>query len=404
MAPRNARRALASLAVAVPLGLAGAAALAGDGAPAGSEQAIAEKLQDEDAAVEASVRAASERLRPSIVEVEEIGAMPEKVETPAKDDQGSGGSAEGVIAKKGFKQAFGPSTGVAVAKDLVVTSTFAVKREPRHIFVTRHDGKAFVATPLGRDEGRMILLLRVEGADLTPAPVAARDAIKVGRYAISLGRGLGTQEPALSLGIVSAVDRIGGRAIQTSGKVSPANYGGPLATIDGEVMGVLVPLTAFGGMAGVDLYDSGIGFAVPLQDVKELLPRLEKGEKLKPGFLGVAVDQARTEDGVLVEGVQPGSAAEKAGIKAKDVIVEIDGKPVQAYFQLHHALGRGLAGDKVKLVVERNGKKKTLEVTLGEVPEQPPPGTPPRMPPPPGPGPGPGPGPNPPDQPKDDPQ
>jgi serine protease Do len=355
----------------------------------------ASKIKAEDAAVEAAVRAAIARVSPSIVEVETLGGMPDKIESPKEDPNGPNGTTDGVLAKKGFKQAFGPSTGIAVAKDLVVTSTFAFKRTPRHIFVTRKDGKSFVATLLGQDESRLLALLRVEGADLAPAPEAKRESIKVGRFAIALGRGLGATEPAVALGIVSATDRIGGKAIQTSAAVSPINYGGPLISIDGEVMGMLAPLTAMGSMGGVELYDSGIGFAVPLEDVRALLPRLEKGETLKPGFLGVSVDQGRTEDGVLVETVQPGSGAEKAGLQAKDLIVAVGGKPVQAYFQLHYALGRLSAGDKVKLEIDRGGKKIEVEVTLGEPPAQP--VGPPHMPGMPGPGPQPpAPGPAPP--------
>src|SRR5581483_2340310 len=135
------------------------------------------------------------------------GALPEKIEAPKSSDDvpGQGGSVEGVLAKSGFKQAQGPSTGVAIAKDLVVTSTFAFTEKPRHVFVTRSDGKSFVAHVLGRDESRMIALLKVEGADLVPAKPAPRASWQVGRFAAALGRGLGTKEPPVSLAVVSAI-------------------------------------------------------------------------------------------------------------------------------------------------------------------------------------------------------
>ncbi len=327
---------------------------------------LEKKTREGDAGIEAAARAALARVRPAIVEVETIGAMPEKVEAAHDDPNAPGGTQDGVLAKKGFKQAFGPSTGVAVGKELVITSTFALKREPRHVFVTRADGKSFVATVLGKDEARMIALLKVPGAELTPAPEARSASIKVGGTALSIGRGYGTDAPAVSQGIVSAVGRQSGRAIQTSANVSPACYGGPLVSIDGEVMGVVVPLAGMGGMAGVDLYDSGIGFAIPMEDIRALLPRLEKGETLKPGMLGITADMGRTEEGVEVETIQPDSTAAKMGLRSKDVIVEIDGKPIKGIGQLSQAIGRHVAGDKVKLVVERNGASSEYEGDLGE--------------------------------------
>jgi serine protease Do len=354
-----------TVALSVAALLAGALSLASAEDPPPAAPAV--DTAPDDAAVEAALKKAVARVEPSIVEIETLGSLPEKIEAP-KEGEEPKGSAEGVLAKAGFKQAQGPSSGIAVAKDLVVTSTFCLEDRPRHIFVTRADGRSFVAEPLGRDESRKIILLKVEGAELTPAVAAPRESWKVGRFAIALGRGLGTSEPSVSLGIVSATQRIGGKAIQTSASVSPACYGGPLATIEGEVLGVLVPLTAFGGQAGVELYDSGIGFAIPLTDVLELRPRLERGDVLKPAFLGIGIDQGRTEDGVLVESVQPGSAAQKAKLRPKDIIIEVDGKPIQAFFQLHQELGRRSAGETIRLGLLRKGKKREVEITLGEPP------------------------------------
>jgi serine protease Do len=358
-----------------------------------AQDELERKTREGDVGFEAAARGALARVAPSVVEVETIGAMPEKVEAPKEDPNAPGGSQDGVIARRGFKQAFGPSTGVVLGKDLVITSMFALKREPRHIFVTRADGKSFVATLLGRDEARMIALLKVPGADLTPAPEAASASILVGRTALSIGRGHGAEAPTVSQGIVSAVGRSSGRAIQTSANVSPACYGGPLVSIDGEVMGVIVPLAGMGGMAGVELYDSGIGFAIPMEDVRRILPRLEKGETLKPGLLGITADMGRTEEGVEIETVQPDSAADKMGLKPKDVISEVDGRAIKGFGQLSQALGRHSAGDKVTLVVNRDGSISEYEGELGEAPKEvaprhPPipeqPGPNPPMPPPPG--------------------
>ncbi|MEZ0228081.1 MAG: S1C family serine protease [Planctomycetota bacterium] len=357
-----------------------------------AEDEVAKKTSEGDAAIEAAARRAVEKAAPAIVEIETLGAMPDKVEAPKDDPNAPGGTSDGILAKKGFKQAFGPSTGVVVGKELVITSTYALKREPRHIFVTRSDGKSFVATVLGKDEARMLALLKVPGADLTAGAEAKKDTIKVGRTALAVGKGYGVGTPTVSQGLVSAVDRASGKAIQTSANVSPACYGGPLVSLDGEIMGVCVPLAGMGGQAGVELYDCGIGFAIPIEDVRAILPRLEKGETLKPAFLGVVVDQGRTEDGILIESVQPKSPADKAGLEDEDVIIEVDGKKAVGHHVLNHAIGKRSAGDKLKLVVLRGKERVELEAKLAEAPKTPPrPKGPPGMP-----GPGGRPGPNPP--------
>ena len=224
------------------------------------------------------------------------------------------------------------------------------------------------------------------------AAEAKKDTIKVGRTALAVGKGYGVGTPTVSQGLVSAVDRASGKAIQTSANVSPACYGGPLVSLDGEIMGVCVPLAGMGGQAGVELYDCGIGFAIPIEDVRAILPRLEKGETLKPAFLGVVVDQGRTEDGILIESVQPKSPADKAGLEDEDVIIEVDGKKAVGHHVLNHAIGKRSAGDKLKLVVLRGKERVELEAKLAEAPKTPPrPKGPPGMP-----GPGGRPGPNPP--------
>ncbi len=120
-----------------------------------------------------------------------------------------------------------------------------------------------------------------------PARGARRRTSEIGQWAIALGRTLdpnADQPPSVSVGIISALDRIWGKAIQTDAKVSPTNYGGPLVDLDGRVQGVLVPASprAEGETAGFEWYDSGIGFAIPLEDVNAVLPRLKEGKDLQP--------------------------------------------------------------------------------------------------------------------------
>ena len=179
--------------------------------------------------------------------------------------------------------------------------------------------------------------------------------------------------PSISVGIVSAVHRVWGKAIQTDAKISPNNYGGPLVDIEGRVMGVLVPLSPMASdvLAGVEWYDSGIGFAVPLEDIDRVLPRLEKGEDLYGGLLGISMKGIDIyADPPILAAVEPNSPAYLAGLKPGDTVIEIDGRKIVRQAELRHRLGPHYAGDKVKLVVQRGNERleKTVELAAKLLP------------------------------------
>ena len=154
-----------------------------------------------------------------------------------------------------------------------------------------------------------------------------------------------SQAPNISVGIVSGLNRIWGKAIQTDAKISPSNYGGPLVDIQGRVLGVLVPLSpdSTDNVAGVEWYDSGIGFAITLSHVNSVLPRLTQGQDLKPGILGVNLNSRDiyTQPPVIA-GCRPNSPAYKAGFKAADRIIEIDGRPIERAGSVAQANGSPL--------------------------------------------------------------
>src|SRR5439155_13906927 len=171
-----------------------------------------------------------------------------------------------------------------------------------------------VATVVATDQTRMLTLLKVQ-ANGFPVPAAApKSGIRIGHTAIAVGRTLAAnidQPPSVSVGIISALQRIWGKALQTDAKVSPTNYGGPLVDLTGRVQGVLVPASprAEGETAGVEWYDSGIGFAVPLEDVNAVLDRLKQGKDLKKGLLMGLTLEGGNEFGTepVVTGVAQGS-------------------------------------------------------------------------------------------------
>ena len=265
----------------------------------------------------------------------------------------------------------GPTTGVVVSEDgYLITSSFNFLSKPASILVTLPDGRRFPADLIASDKSKMLTLIKIEQSGMTPIAAAPKGDLAVGQWAIALGRTYDNAFPSISVGIVSALNRIWGRAVQTDAKVSPVNYGGPLVDLQGRAIGILVPLSPQGGgeAAGVEWYDGGIGFAIPMVDVLAVLDRLKAGEELKPGLMGVSFEAMGPLAGAArIDRVRPLSPADEAGLLVDDVIVEADGKPIDRVPALQHVLGAKYAGESVALVVKRG--EETRDVTLELVAE-----------------------------------
>ncbi len=259
------------------------------------------------------------------------------------------------------------TTGVIVTPDgFILSSAFNFAAEPSSILVELPDGRRLPARLIATDHARMLTLLAVEATDLTPIQTATADDIRVGQWAIALGRTYDSPIPSISVGIISAVNRIWGRALQTDAKVSPVNYGGPLLDVSGKALGILVPLSPSGTdeVAGVEWYDSGIGFAVPMDDALSSAKRLMDGKDLRPGLMGITFARGPFGGKPVIDRVRVNSPAAEAGLKTGDMIVEADGTPVRRDADVRTALGRKYAGDAVTLAVERDGKKISAELKL----------------------------------------
>lgn len=283
------------------------------------------------------------------------------------------GGADMVVAgPKGqvLRKALGPTTGVIVdANGLIITSAYNFLNNPPTILVrlAGQAGEPLVATRVATDKSRMLTLIKVDAKNLpVPAFVPKKD-IKEGQLAIALGRALDVKmdkAPAVSVGVISAVNRVWGKAVQTDAKISPINYGGPICDIQGRVQGILIPASPNGNdeTAGTEWYDSGIGFAIPMEDVLAVLPRLKQGKDLQKGILGVGMKSqdiysALPEIGAIAKG----SPAAKAGLKVGDVILEIEGKPVERMAQIQHILGVKYEGDKIALKYRRGKEVKEIK-------------------------------------------
>ncbi len=262
----------------------------------------------------------------------------------------------------------GPTSGVVVSSDgFIISSSFNFVAKPASILVTLPDGRRLAAKLVANDRLRLLTLLKVEADGLIPAKPAPRDQIKVGQWSLALGRTLDNSTPSLSVGIISAVNRIWGKAIQTDAKTSPVNYGGALIDIEGRVLGVIAPLspTGSGEMAGVEWYDGGIGFAIPLDDVYASLDQLKQGTDLMPGLMGITFAGGQSLNvPAIVDHVRYNSPAQLAGLKTNDRIVEADGEKIQRVAQFKRVLGRKYAGEFMKLVVARNEELLPLDMTL----------------------------------------
>lgn len=309
-------------------------------------------------AEEAAFRAAVDRVAPAVLRIEPLAL------TAAE------GSAEAAAGR-------GPSTGFVIAKGRIVTTAFAVPDDVDSAIVVLPDGGRRAATVRGRDASRGLVLLAVDDLpDVPEAEPVARGELRPGQWAIAVGRGWDAARPSVAVGIVSATDRVWGKAVQTDASVSPMNYGGLLVDIAGRVIGILAPLPAdtAGMTEGTELYDAGIGFAVPLEDVLAILPRLERGESLVPGVLGIGY---RSRDAIngepVIASVRQGSPAAEAGLEPGDRIVRIGERMVRRIADARHAIAPRYAGDAVAVTVERGGGKElqTIEARATLVEELP---------------------------------
>jgi serine protease Do len=312
--------------------------------------AICFAADDLDALRRNAVKDAVERVAPSVVRIETIGGL-EQVED--------------------VQFGAGPTTGLIVdPHGYIVSSAFNFINKPSSIIVRLPNGTRKPARLVATDRVRMIVLLKIDaGAPLPVCEIAPEAEMRVGQWTIALGRTFEGEQPNISLGILSAKDRVWGKALQTDASVSPNNYGGPLVDIRGRVMGVLVPLSpeAADEMAGYEWYDSGIGFAVPAQHIQRTLPRLKKGEDLLQGLVGVSMQSPNiyTSQPVIAS-CRANSPAAAAGLKPGDRILEVEGRKIARTVEFREEINRRYAGDKIELAVMRDNKLLTRELTLAD--------------------------------------
>ncbi len=312
---------------------------------AASRAAAAEDL---DALEQKALSDAVDRVAPSVVRIETVGGL-ERVD----------------------KVLFGagPTTGLVVdSSGYILSSAFNFVNKPASILVRFPDGSRKPAKLVARDHNCQVVLLKIE-PDRRDACAGSRAlaGMRVGQWCVAVGRTFEEQRPNMAVGIFSAMGRVGGKALQTDAPTSPNNYGGPLVDIRGRVMGVIVPLSpqSVQEIAGIEWYDSGIGFAIPLESLQAVLPKLKKGQDLYSGIAGIFLQsKSPLGDDTAIASVRPNSPAAKAAFKAGDRIVEIGGRKISRTSEIKQEISRHYAGDKVHFVVLRGDKRIEADLVL----------------------------------------
>jgi serine protease Do len=302
----------------------------------------------------------ADQLKPALVHVR-VRRAPGK----DKDDEGPGEPRR--------------STGSGFVIDpngLIVTNAHVVE-DAESMQVRLADGRRFTGKVVGQDSRVDLALVRIDGVSNLPTlPLGDSNRLRVGEFVLALGHPFGLEQ-SVSFGIVSrkgaplTVAAPGFDFIQTDAAINPGNSGGPLVNMAGQVVGV-------NSMAA---RNGSIGFAIPSNLVKLLVPQLATKGKVEWGWLGVSIDEVGEDDigrlklrdakGVLVRRVMPGEPADQGGVQADDVIIGLDGTALEAPRDLQRLVSTTPVGKRVRVVVLRAGEQKEMEITIGRYRDRP---------------------------------
>ena len=288
------------------------------------------------------------------------------------------------------KQDVGGGSGFIVSPDgLIVTNKHVVYDKTAEYTVFTNDGKKYPAKVLARDSVNDVALIKIDATDLKAATLGDSDSVKLGQTAIAIGNALGEFRNTVSVGVISGLSRsvtAGGEGfgnetiqgvIQTDAAINPGNSGGPLLNLRGEVIAMN---TAVASGA------QNIGFAIPINQAKRAIESVKKTGTIKTPYIGVryllidediaAKEKLSMTEGAIVRGNSDGPAvvkkspADKAGIRAEDIIISVNGDKITATSSLSQLIQKYNVGDTVSLEVRRGDKTLTIKITLEERPAE----------------------------------
>ncbi len=272
----------------------------------------------------------------------------------------------------------GLGSGFIVSDDGFIITNNHVVEDADEIKVTLVDERDFKARVIGRDSKTDIALIKIDvpGVKLTPVKLGDSDKLEVGEWVLAVGNPFGLDH-SVTAGIISAKSRVIGAGpyddfLQTDASINPGNSGGPLVNMMGEVVGISTAIVAQG---------QGVGFAIPINVAKQLLPQLREKGMVSRGWLGVVIQRVTPElakgfnlpedKGALIADVMKGSPAEKAGLKRGDVVVEFNGTVIKEVNDLTKRVAASAIGSEARVTVIRDGKRVMVPVALGEMPAEP---------------------------------
>jgi serine protease Do len=269
-------------------------------------------------------------------------------------------------------------TGFIIREDgLIVTNNHVISGADKIQVQLSGSTKMYEAKVIGSDDRTDIALIKISTKDkIAVAQLGSSKDLEVGEWVAAFGNPYG-QGHTMTKGIVSAKGREIGEInkfplIQTDAPINPGNSGGPLVNMRGQVIGV---------NSAIDARAQGIGFAIPIDEVRNILPQLEKDGRIRKGYLGVGLDDLnpqaamylglKDDKGALVASVDPRGPAAKAGIQPYDVIVEFNGKKIETVAGLMDAVADAPIGSEVKVKLMREGKARNAAVSIADRPETP---------------------------------
>jgi serine protease Do len=267
-------------------------------------------------------------------------------------------------------------SGFIISADGYILTNNHMVGETEKVNVELADGRKFTAKTIGADPETDVAVVKIDANNLPYLELADSDALEVGEWVLAIGNPLGLNR-TVTAGIVSAKGRSGlhlatyENFIQTDAAINFGNSGGPLINLDGKVVGINTAIVGPGG-------NIGIGFAIPVNMAKNIAEQLMAGKGIERGFLGILPQDMdpnlaeafglKDTKGILISEVTEGSAGDKAGLKHSDIILELNGEPVESADVFRNRIAMMKPGTEVKLTIWRDGKQKTVTVTLAKRP------------------------------------
>ncbi len=274
-------------------------------------------------------------------------------------------------------------SGFIVSEDGYVVSNYHVVKGATKLRVIMADSKEYAAELVGYDVNNDISVLKIDAQGLPCVKLGSSDKLAVGDLVAAIGNPLGELTSTLTVGYVSAKDRTINtegtyiNMIQTDAAINSGNSGGPLFNMQGEVIGITTAKMT--GTSGSGANIEGLGFAIPIDDVKDMITQLIENGYVKSSYMGVVVRDMDPEvadtygfpAGVYVDSVEEGGPADQAGIRAKDIIVNVGGYDTASMAELTKVLRKFEPGQTTSVTVYRSGAEVHLEITLAEKLQQP---------------------------------